>query len=125
MKEWKGTKGEVTIEINERRTLVLSEGKAIIDFWHFDEQSIIFQNENVKLFTGALNTIQKCDLMPSELLAENLELKKQIENSQNIAIGLSMEFDSLWNKTSSLDSDNTIKRISRKQQELKQSLNTK
>lgn len=44
--------------------------------WIMDEET----QDNAELFANAINTIQQCNLLPSELLKQNKEMRELLEN---------------------------------------------
>lgn len=74
MKNWKGTKGEVFSVVSD----IDYSGNYTV---RCDNRGVTFGEDehNAKLFADALNTINKCDLMPSELLKERDELLEALK----------------------------------------------
>lgn len=76
-KRFRGTQEKVFIS-DLPNTIVDKENNLIAEFWHKH------QKENAELFADALTTIQKCDLMPSELLSQRDELLKALQFLINV-----------------------------------------
>ena len=78
---WKGTHKKVRISRGGRMIYNDLSFDCIADFV-CSELVLTTEKQklNAELFADALNIIQKCNLMPSELLEENQKLKVQIES---------------------------------------------
>tara|TARA_R110002074_G_scaffold18159_2_gene59073 strand:+ start:979 stop:1350 length:372 start_codon:yes stop_codon:yes gene_type:complete len=100
MKKWNGTTGEVRYKsLGKGRYDVVNYENVLIAELDIEITPPYIRNtgeaqyENVNLICNAFNTIQKCDLLPSELLKQRDEL---LEAVKTIIIGMewSMEIDS-------------------------------
>ena len=81
MKNWKGTTGEfqVTNEKTGNCFIHPSGLSAAVAMVYTQNEHRYEAQANAKLFADALNTVNKCDLMPSELLKQRDELLKALE----------------------------------------------
>jgi len=81
MSNWKGSKGEFIIVVEADSIFKKDSIYNLVD-----RDRKIFPAENIdnrfdaELFADALNTIQKCDLMPSEILAQRDEIVEFIKS---------------------------------------------
>lgn len=91
-RKWKGTIGQIkkyrrygSIEVFSGKNPIEKE-KRIAEMYNGDlltNPTIDEAELNADLLVDALTTIQKCDLMPSELLEQNKRLIKCLENMLN------------------------------------------
>lgn len=84
MENWKGTKGECFEVMPARHvgcTIVsLGDFQGDIEFWHHQESKEIAE-ENAKLVSDALITVNECGLLPSELLEHRNELLTNLKHA--------------------------------------------
>ena len=79
MKNWKGTTGEVfTVKSDSKYT-----GEYSV-FSNSGAPTFGEDIENVKLIEDSFNTIQKCDLLPSELLQQRDKLLEALKESNKV-----------------------------------------
>lgn len=87
MKDWKGTKGEWKQGINDKTFVWCLDAEKEGNRFHLqvdDLNNFSTKEElesNAKLIVDAGNTIQKCGLLPSELLEQNDKMLKFLNNS--------------------------------------------
>lgn len=83
MKKFKGTTGEWSIDSQISTRVLCNEGVTHVDVRHYEDK-LIEAEANAKLITDAGNTIQKCDLLPSELLKQRDELREALSGLLHI-----------------------------------------
>jgi hypothetical protein len=96
MKNWNGTKGsgfKTELAQHIGCTIVdLGDFKGDVEFWHHQDTKEVAV-ANAELFADALNTIQKCGLLPSELkeqrdLLLDMLQKVSVIQSENYGNGM-------------------------------------
>ncbi len=81
MANWKGTKGDwIPVEYSGRIMIQDTDDYTGKDLFDIDDVGEFLAKENVKLVIDAANTIQQCDLFPSELLSERDRFKELFED---------------------------------------------
>jgi hypothetical protein len=81
MKNWKGTTGRWCHAVNEFGSFVYNnENKVVFNASNLYSEEL---SENIRLAVDAGNTIQKCDLLPSELLNQRDELLEFVRRITN------------------------------------------
>ena len=88
MKNWEGTREEV--EQNGFNGVHTAKGKCVA-LTHNNE----FAKEDALLITDALNTVNKCGLMPSELLKQRDEAVKLIKEHTENGTGYTISQDDI------------------------------
>jgi len=113
MKNWNGTTGEWIIVNNEKTFSVETFGN---DNWMIADSLTkeLQDKNNFKLFVDAGNTIQKCGLLPSELLEQRdlyLKQRDDLINSYKHLLSTNFQISTLEQKLALILSNELINKI--------------
>lgn len=95
--EWKGSEGKWRVfeDEVEYEFYLVNQNNICLEELHKSQLHKNRKEKDLELFADSLNTVQKCNLMPSELFNENLKLKSERHIEQEFYSEILAERDEL------------------------------